>query len=297
MGHDGYRMGLRIPQPFFLTCILLLLSFPVLGLGASGDSGTGSSSFVLKVKDNLLTLKANDIPLKEVLTEIVNQTGIHILIHGELEEVLSADFSGLPLDEGLRRLIKDSNYVFIYETGKGKGGEPPIKQVIIYSKKGGGPTERLESRVMVPEKREKHLPETLEEASLDSLVRALKDKDPGVREEAVDRLVELDDRRVIIPLTRVLLQDSAPDVRETAAEALGELGDKRAVRPLVQALRDREAGVRESAVDALAEIGGQEAINALKGALRDEDEDVREAAADALEEMTEKDFSDESVDR
>lgn len=285
-------MRVKIQQSFYLTSFLLLLSIPVLGLGASGDSGAGGASFVVEAKNDLLTLRANDIPLKEVLTEIVDQSGISITIHGELEGLISADFSDLPMDEGLKRLVKGLNYVFIYGSEKGKSGTLPIKRVIIYSKKGGGPIRRLESRRVVPERQPS---QELEEASFDSLVKALQDKDPAVREEAVDRLVDLEDKRAINHLSRVLLQDKAPDVRESAAEALGDFGDRRVVRPLVRALRDEDAGVRESAVYALVEIGGGEAINALRRALQDEDEDVREAAADALEEMTGKDFSREPV--
>jgi hypothetical protein len=253
-----------------------------------GDSGAGGSPFVLRVEDNLLTLKLKDAPLEKVLTEIAHQAGIQITVYGPMEEYLSAEFSGLPMEKGLRRLMRDFNYVLIYGAEKGKRGDPPIKELMIYAKEGKGPHKRISPRVIAPQERPSR---RLKRGSVEALLKALGDKDPEVREEAVYSLVDIRDERVIVHLTQVLLNDTDEEVRESAAEALGDLRDKRGIAPLVEALRDKDTGVRESAVDALGEIGGDEVISPLMDALRDEDEDVREAAADALEDITGRDFS------
>lgn len=277
------RIGESIPW----ICVFLSVVIPWAGLSMAADA-----PFVLKAQKDRIMLKATDISLKEVLTEIVNQTGIRIIVHGELDGLLSADFSDLSLDEGLKRLVKDFNYVFIYDPGKGKAEAPSVTEVIIYSKKGEFPKERLEPRVITrQQERAQEVTESteVEEVTFESLVKALEDNDPEVREEAVDNLGESEDERAVAHLTEVLLKDRDVDVREVAAEALGEIGDARAISALIQALRDKDPGVRESAVDALAEIGGDRVIDPLMGALQDEDGDVREAAVDALEEITGKD--------
>jgi len=273
----------RIRGSFFVVCALLLLLGPPDGLGASRETGGPSPRVLVKAKDDLLTLKATDAPLIEVLTRIVNETGIRITLHGEPDDVLTADFSDLPLDKGLRRLLKDWDYVLIYDQAEGRHESPRIREVIIYPGRGGSMKEGLASRVITPEERpaEEH-----GGTSFDSMVKKLKHKDPAVRAEAVDSLLDSGDRRALSHLTRALLNDESPEVRESAAEALGELGEKKSVTSLARALHDRDAGVRETAVDALAEIGGPEAVKALKVALGDENEDVREAAAEALEELT-----------
>jgi len=286
--YTGRRMRIKIPQPIFWIYSFFLLSIPISGLAASGDFRTDGSPSIIRAEDNRLTVKLKDIPLEKVLTEIANQTGIQIIFYGPMEGLLSADFSDLPLDKGLRRLTRDFDHIFIYHPAKAKGSELEIKKVIICSETGKRPNKRLERRVIESRNWTRQGPK---EARLEPLVKALKDRDPEVREEAVDSLAELKDERAIVYLTDVLLSDKNEDVRESAAAALGELGDERAIDPLIQALRDKDAGVRESAVNALAEIGSKEVISPLMDALSDEDEDVREAVEEALEEITEGDFS------
>ena len=267
-------------------CVVLLVVIPW-----AGGSTAADEPFVLRAEGDRMMLKATDAPLREVLTEIVNQTGIRIIIHGELDGVLCADFSDLPLDEGLKRLFKEFNYVFIYDPGKGKAGTSSVKEVIIYSKKGESSKGSSELRVITRQGQDSEevieSPE-VKEAPIESIATALEDEDPEVREEAVDRLGESEDDLALARLTEVLLKDKDSDVRESAAEALGEIGDTRATGALIQALRDSDPGVRESAVDALSQIGGDRVIEPLMRVLEDEDEDVREAAVDALEEITGK---------
>ena len=277
-------MRMKIPQLLSWIYIFLLLSLPIYGLGAPGDSRNDGSPFTIQARNNRLTVKLRDIPLEKVLTEIANQTGIQIIFYGPMEGFLSADFSDLPLNKGLRQLTRGFNHIFIYCGGKAKDLGPEIKKVIIYSKTGERPDKRLEPRVI---KTKKWLPEELTAV----LVKALEDKNPEVREDAVDLLAELKDERVIVHLTEVLLNDKDEDVRESAAEAMGELGDERAIDPLIKALGDKDAGVRESVVDALADVGGDKVISPLMDALGDEDEDVRETAADALKKITGRDHS------
>ena len=279
---------MKIPQSLSWIYIFLFLSIPIYGLGASEDSKYDGPPFVVRTKNNLLTVKLRDIPMEKVLAEIANQTGIQIIFYGPMEGFLSADFSDLPLHKGLRQLTRGFNHIFIYRRGKARGSASEIKEAIIFSKTDKKPNKKVEPRVIEPKK---WPPQELKKATLESLVKALEDEDPEVREDAVDLLAELKDERAIVHLTEVLLNDKEEDVRESAAEAMGELGDERAIDPLIQALGDKDAGVRESAVDALAEVGGKKVISPLMGALSDEDEDVREAAADALKEITGKDFS------
>ena len=65
------------------------------------------------------------------------------------------------------------------------------------------------------------------------------------------------------------LRDKDSDVREEAAEALGEIGDKRAVEPLIQALKDEDLKVRVKAAIALSRIGDERAIKPLNECLRE----------------------------
>ena len=288
MRNGEKRVLMIIPQLIFWICFSLFLSAPIPDLSASGEPKAGGSAFFVRVKDNLLTVKLKDVPLEKVLTEIVNQTGIQISIDGPMEELVSADFSDLPLDEGLKRLLRDFNHIFIYRGAKARAPEPEIRKVIIYSKRGEISDKRLEPRVIRPEKRP---PRKLKQAPRESLVRAPEDKNERVEDKTVDLTPELKDEKSIVELTAVLLNDNDEEARDEAAQALGDLRDSRAIGALIQALKDKDAGVRESAVDALGTIGGEEVLRPLMDSLKDEDEDVREAAAEALKNLTGKDFS------
>jgi len=253
---------------------------PSLGLPAD-------PSFVVRVTNNTLTLRAANAPLQDVLNEIVKQLEIPIVVHGELDRPLSAEFSEVPLEEGLKRLIKGFNHVFLYDAGKVGEEHPPLRKIIIYAEETQGmgqfPPPRSTASSSQPSQPQKKVP-------LESLVKALSDKDAETREDAVDALAESEDARAVSHLIKVMLDDGDEDVREAAAMALEDLGDQKAVASLIRALGDPYAGVRESAAEALGALGGEQVIRPLMGLLRDEDEDVREAAAEALKKLTGKDF-------
>jgi hypothetical protein len=272
---------MRIHRLFPWIALLILLSLPISRPGAPADPKTDSHPFVIRAQDDLLTVRLRDISLEKVLTEIANQTGIQITFYGPMDGFVSADFSNLPFERGLKRLLRDFNHILIYDKGKGSGQQ--IRELIIYSEKGKGLEKRWEPRSIAPQITPRR---GLREVTPDSVVKAMKDEDPAIREEAVDVLAEMEDEKSIVDLSSLLLNDKDSEVRQRAAEALGDLEDERAVDSLIKALKDKDAAVRETVVDALSQIGGQKVLRPLRDALRDEDEDVREAAAAALEFLT-----------
>jgi HEAT repeat protein len=120
---------------------------------------------------------------------------------------------------------------------------------------------------------------------IDGLIEALRNKDPEVREEAMETLRDMSlggirDERVTEALIQAL-EDEYHEVRWRAANALGEIKDERAIDPLMHALRDANLGVRNQATYALGEMGGL-AVQSLIQALGDEYQPVRWRAAEAL---------------
>ncbi len=114
-----------------------------------------------------------------------------------------------------------------------------------------------------------------------SLVEALNDSSPEVRQEAVRALANIRTEKAFEPMVRAL-KDSDADVRQQAAQALGQLGDPRAVDPLLRTLEDSNAEVRAEAACALGELGAKQASGALARALKDATVEVRAQAARAL---------------
>ena len=113
-----------------------------------------------------------------------------------------------------------------------------------------------------------------------ALIRALRDPDEWVQEEAAEALGKIG-KPAVEPLIGAL-GDPHGWVRSGAAWALREIGDVRAVEPLIGALRDSDENVRWVAVVALGKIGDVRAVEPLIEALGDQDEWVRYWAALAL---------------
>ena len=119
-------------------------------------------------------------------------------------------------------------------------------------------------------------------ASVESLIKALKDRDSQIRKLAVVALGEIRDARAVEPLIQVL-SDNDSNVRGEAADALSKISDTRAVEPLIHVLSDNDSNVRCKAALALGEIRDAKASKPLIHALlHDTDSEVRKNAAMAL---------------
>jgi HEAT repeat protein len=117
------------------------------------------------------------------------------------------------------------------------------------------------------------------------LIDKVRDSDEGVRWEAVGALGREhhgENGGEVIPTLITALGDESPWVRERAAQVLGRFRDERAVQPLVTLLKDGDPEVREEAVTALGRFEESRATDSLITALKDPDAGVRERAARAL---------------
>lgn len=117
--------------------IILFLFIPVFSADASANNKTVDTSSVIQVEDNLLTVKVRDIPLKKVLMAIAKQKHIKFDFYASAEDPLITNFSSLPLEKGLKRLLRNYSYAFTYGSEKSKGGAHEIRKVVILSNGGG----------------------------------------------------------------------------------------------------------------------------------------------------------------
>lgn len=125
--------------------------------------------------------------------------------------------------------------------------------------------------------------------SVPALVKALRDKDRGVKRNAGDALAELGPaaKGAVGDLSK-MLKDKDVSLRKTAAAALGRMGKtaKDAVPALCECLTtDSDWLVRLNAAEALGFIGDKRAEAALKKALKDKRSAVQSVAKAALEDL------------
>ena len=220
--------------------ITLFIFIPIFVTGVSGADKTDNPSSVIRVKDNLLTVKVRDMPLEKVLMEIANQIPVkfELLVSGE--EPLKADFTSLPLEKGLKRLLRDYNYTFIYDNSeKSKGSEREIRKIIILSMAKGGRGRLVEPMIISTEG-----PSPLESLN------------EGLRNEDLDKLEEIESK-VIVDSLRDMLQDEDAEVRLIVVEEIATIGGVNAIQALEGALEDEDEDVRKMANEKLRQLEGE----------------------------------------
>jgi hypothetical protein len=242
-----------------------------------------AAPFVVEVRDDLLTVKVQQMPLEQVLKEVAQQSGIRLRIQGSLAEPVSVVFEDLPLDDGLKRLLKDRNFVLMYTRGPAGAAPQQLTEVLVFST---APASTLARR---PEPESARGPARAgatggqQQGGWSALIsKGLQDGDPAVRKEVIEQLGALGDKRAVEPLIRALGDENA-EVRTSATSALEDIRDERAIEPLGRALlTDTDEVVRAQAAQALAYIGGEHALAALEAALQDKSTEVRERVVEAL---------------
>jgi len=277
----------RVSMPLAITMAALCLTDNYRILRA--DAPAGEEPLDIKFSDGQLSARLKNSPLEKVLKEIMHQSGARIWLHDTIDATVTIEFQNVPVGEGIRRILKDKNYAFVYAPHEIKEGKLSIvsasKSKEIFTKVKEEPKKKP---VPPPQPVKKEKPKK-EKPTFEALVKdALENEDAGKREDAIIALGESKDKRALEIIAKALANDPSEDVRLSAIDAMLEIGDKGIVDPLSHALKDRDPWVRESAVEALGEVGGDAAIEFIKSALNDEDGSVRELAQEILEELSAK---------
>ena len=201
---------------------------------------------VVEIAEGKLSLDLHRAELESVLREIAARAAFELgTMSGELGRV-TVTFTGVSLEEGLRRLAPEHELMLVYRAPSGRGTSALVE---VGCSPARGPTTREVWRPILPRS--------------DACFGG------GGQEGA----------------TRLALLLGAPDatVRARAGGVLGRIGGVNAEAALAAALGDPAAEVRIQAAEALSRVASARAIPALQGLLlRDPDPAVRRAAARTL---------------
>jgi hypothetical protein len=212
----------------FATVVLLILAYTIV----LPPSGIAQPSFpgTMNLREGKLTARITAAPLLRVLEEISRLSGVRIVwLNGaECNRQVSAEFTDLPLADGLMKILAQTNFLFFYTSAT---DEARLTQIWISS--AGGKRALWRSPPLTPKS---NLP-TIEEGkhngedllaslSVDQLMRlAMYDQDPSSRENAITYLQTRgqEDPRVFGTLAHVAQNDTNAQVKAAAAEALQQL--------------------------------------------------------------------------
>ena len=251
------------------------------GLIEETDPWPSNPPRLVRIANNLLTVKVHDASVEELIEEIARQSGLNIVWYGTISERITLDFQGLALDQALARILRRHSFALASaQGGEGEGtAARPRKLWIIPKGAEGSPPQAAAAN-------ESERDDVLQDESLDItlLIAALRSEDSWEREEAVEALGEIGGPESA-QFLGVALTDEDEDVRQAAIAALAHIGGDRAAQVLAVALEDEDEWFREEAVEALGEIGGNSAIRLLEQALSDEYDGVRDTAEELLEEL------------
>ncbi len=68
----------------------------------------------IELKHDHLSVKVQDISLRELLEEIARQGGMPLEVNTSLEENITVQFHDLPLEEGLRQILQNQSFTLEY---------------------------------------------------------------------------------------------------------------------------------------------------------------------------------------
>jgi HEAT repeats len=261
---------------------ILVISLISLMLAAASDppakSPLRSKPPLVEFQNGRLSVKATNVPLKELLSEMQKKSGIVVELKDTkaAERPFSIDLKSVLPTRAFEEVLRDLNYAFLYSGNR-------LSQVLILPpgveisqrqvEKGPQPTKRFEGRLDRAEKgtikaeREK----ALKQKTLDTRVQS--------KLAAIAELEDSDDPKSIAALGD-MLADPSTEVKEAALSALTDKEDVLATQMIRRGLNDRTPEFRIEVLEALAE---RKDIESLRRGMADSNKDVRERAAELLE--------------
>ena len=111
----------------FIFLILLLTT-----ANSSLYAESTNQNILITYKENVLSISAKDADLKKVLFELADETSIDIQLPLSLDKKITINRSGISLNEGLKDILKDLNYIILYSGIK--DNKLLISKVIIFPK-------------------------------------------------------------------------------------------------------------------------------------------------------------------
>jgi hypothetical protein len=170
---------------------------------AQSDASEPNRALVISLEQHFLSVRLEAAPLRQVLAEVARQGGFRLRFSERLDNnVVSASFERLPLNEALQRLLAGWSHAVIYVASSVEQSRSAvhIAELIVFDRAGplaeGLPDSDTPEATMVlansgPQERIQALEQwvaTRDGADINPLTHALVDPDEHVRARAQDLL-------------------------------------------------------------------------------------------------------------
>ena len=255
---------------------------------------------VIEWHGDRLSVQVRNAPWTVVLRELERRTGIRIQVKGPLPGTLTQEFEALPLEQGLRRLFRGLNSMFLYAAGThAEAAAGALTQVWLWPKEGSTVEERQASRPPATPATARQQDEVSSSGIGSSEAEAetspteeevQPEGEPVAAEDAqgepLDTLPGQDMQGVGEALQQAVF-DPNPTVQLEAFALLAEQDPHRAVALLVEAAQNDQSVVRLQALQLLHHGGVADdatVLSTLGDALTDADIAVKRYAIEALAE-------------
>ena len=254
----------------FLASLLLVVSTE------AASTTLPKSKPLIGFEQGRLSVNAVDVPLKDLLSEIEEKSGIVIDLRDSKAAAKrsSVDFKNLLPGLAFREILQDLNFAFFYSGTS-------LARVLILPPADQPPKAR--SGLMNPNRMGRQfvraeivpiepgvVPRPAGENS--------KDRDVRAKLDAIEAMADSDDPNSIAALGEAL-NDQNRKVKEAALQALADKKGANVTQMLRRGLNDPDPEFRIEVLETLADRGD---LDSLRKALTDRNREVRETAADLL---------------
>ena len=254
-------------------------------VGVASAQAPAGGPIEVSRKGELLSVTVREAPLGDVLRTIGQKAGVTVKLGNvSLTTPVTASFTDVPIDEGIRRLARGYSLFFVY--GTTPTSQDGLTEVWVIDSASsvarGGPADRGGQGEAVAAATP---PTSFPAAPVPAA--AVRPPDPApesaARMNEINTLAKKADTESAVSLARMVVQEPDPAVRAHAALALVALKSASSTPALASALgNDQDAYVRRLAARALGMVGTQDARRALQASASDADESVRREVARAL---------------
>ena len=261
----------------------------VILLAAPASPNTDAVNPLVKFFEGRLSIRAVNIPLKELVQEIRKKSGIVVELRDAkaAEKRITVDLVNISPALALEEILRGFSFALLYNN-KAHISEAVVLAPVVpppqvaQSKPPPPRPSQPVRQPSVPRPDFEALLQRNRDEGMQAISLALKGSNRRDKLEAVDALESFGsaDDPEIIRLLGEALADSDKAVKKSALEALADKEGAAVIPLLAGGLKDPDPSIRIDALDALSEKGE---FQLVRNALSDSDKEVREKAQELLE--------------